>query len=70
MLTPAADERCARLCDLLGMYTTAPTAWSASLVRPILAPGTESVSVMVRVDYNTLEGIVNDHFVVTASISR
>ena len=52
------------------MYTTAPVIWSASLVRPVLAPAGESVSVMVRVDYNTLEGIVNDYFVVTASRSR
>ena len=52
------------------MYTTTPTAWSASLVRPIIAPAHEAVSVMVRVDYNTLDGILNDYFVVTASISR
>jgi hypothetical protein len=52
------------------MYITTPTAWSASLVRPIIAPAAESVTVMVRVDYNTFEGIINDYFFVTASASR
>jgi hypothetical protein len=52
------------------MYTTAPAIWSASLVPPVHGPAAQAMSVMVRVVYNTLEGIVNDYFVVTASLSR
>jgi hypothetical protein len=64
MFTPAAGA------NLLRMYTTAPAIWSASLVPPVHAHAAQPVSVMVRVVYNTLEGIVNDYFVVTASLSR
>ena len=50
------------------MHTTPGTAWSAKLLLPpMTAPSSTPVSVMVRVVYNTLEGIVNDYFVVTAS---
>ncbi len=51
------------------MYTHYPAIWSAKLVPPSLSPSTESVSVIVRVVYNTLEGIVNDFFVVTTTVS-
>jgi len=50
------------------MHTTPATAWTAKLVMPQMAdPSSTPLSVMVRVVYNTLEGIVNDYFVVTAS---
>src|SRR5712691_10898016 len=51
------------------MYAQYPAIWSAKLVPPTLSPSTESVSVIVRVVYNTLEGIVNDFFVVTTTVS-
>jgi hypothetical protein len=51
------------------MYFHYPAIWSASLVRPLRAPGAESVSVVVRVIYNTLDGIVNDSFVVTTTVA-
>jgi hypothetical protein len=51
------------------MYFHYPAIWSASLVRPLRAPGAESVSVVVRVVYNTLDGIVNDSFVVTTTVA-
>jgi len=50
------------------MLSHTPAIWSARLVTPpIMAPGTTPVNVIVRVVYNTLDGIVNDYFVVTAS---
>src|SRR5690242_21725191 len=68
--TRAADGEDAWLCDLLGMYITYPAIWSARLVPPsINAQVVEPVNVMVRVVYNTLDGIVNDYFVITASVS-
>ena len=51
------------------MYAQYPAIWSAKLVPPSLSPSTESVSVIVRVVYNTLEGIINDFFVVTTTVS-
>jgi hypothetical protein len=52
------------------MYITYPAIWSARLVPPsINAQVVEPVNVMVRVVYNTLDGIVNDYFVITASVS-
>jgi hypothetical protein len=52
------------------MYMNYPAIWSASLVPPTLnAPSVTPVNVMVRVVYNTLEGIVNDYFVITASVA-
>jgi hypothetical protein len=52
------------------MYTTYPAIWSARLVPPSLnAPSAAPVNVLVRVVYNTLDGIVNDYFVITASVS-
>jgi hypothetical protein len=52
------------------MHTTPATAWTAKLILPpMTAPSSTPLSVMVRVVYNTLEGIVNDYFVVTASVA-
>ena len=39
------------------------------ILPPMTAPSSTPLSVMVRVVYNTLEGIVNDYFVVTASVA-
>ena len=67
--TPTADGERALLCDLLVMNTY-PAIWSARLVPPsINALTVTPVNVMVRVVYNTLDGIVNDYFVITASVS-
>jgi hypothetical protein len=43
--------------------------WSAKLIQPqtqVVSP-IEPVNVVVRIVFNTLDGIVNDYFVVTAS---
>jgi hypothetical protein len=65
-----ADERADVLCDLLAMYTNYPAIWSARLVPPaVQAPSHAPINVMVRIVYNTLDGIVNDYFVVTASVA-
>ena len=49
-----------------------PAIWSAKL---IAVPHTqvaaiEPVNVVMRVVYNTLDGIVNDYFVITASVAN
>jgi len=46
--------------------------WSAKLVNPRVqgAESVQPVNVMVRVVYNTLDGIVNDYFVITASLAH
>ena len=47
-----------------------PAIWSAKLVQPRMqVAAAQPVNVMVRVVYNTLEGIVNDYFVITASVA-
>jgi hypothetical protein len=51
------------------MYSGFPAIWSARLVQPQIVQAIEPVNVMVRVVYNTLDGIVNDYFVVTASVA-
>ena len=55
------------------MYSGYPALWSAKLVAlsQLQATAVEPVNVMMRVVYNTLDGIVNDYFVITAStVSR
>jgi hypothetical protein len=54
------------------MYSGYPALWSAKLVAlPQMQAAVEPVNVMMRVIYNTLDGIVNDYFVITAStVSR
>ena len=65
-----ADGEPTAPCDLSRMYMTYPAIWSARLVPPsINATAIAPVNVMVRVVYNTLDGIVNDYFVITASVS-
>ena len=46
-----------------------PAIWMAGLVTPRmeLMQAVQPVNVIVRVVYNTLDGIVNDYFVITAS---
>jgi hypothetical protein len=48
-----------------------PAMWSAKLVSltQMQVAAIEPVNVMVRVVYNTLDGIVNDYFVITASVA-
>jgi hypothetical protein len=51
------------------MLSHYPAIWSAKLVAlPMQAMAVAPVNVMVRVVYNTLDGIVNDYFVITASV--
>jgi hypothetical protein len=51
------------------MYSGYPAIWSAKLVAlpQMQVAAVEPVNVMMRVIYNTLDGIVNDYFVITAS---
>lgn len=53
------------------MYNGYAAIWSAKLVQPRMqsAVAVQPVNVMVRVVYNTLDGIVNDYFVITASVA-
>jgi hypothetical protein len=55
--------------NLSRMYSGYPAVWSAKLVQPQVVLAIEPVNVMVRVVYNTLDGIVNDYFVITASVA-
>jgi hypothetical protein len=49
-----------------------PAVWSAKLVSLPQMQGAvvEPVNVVMRVVYNTLDGIVNDYFVITASVAK
>jgi len=46
--------------------------WSAKLISltQLQVAAIEPVNVMVRVVYNTLDGIINDYFVITASVAK
>ncbi|HKC89730.1 MAG TPA: hypothetical protein VKE23_00205 [Candidatus Limnocylindria bacterium] len=46
--------------------------WSAKLVSltQMQVPAVEPVNIVMRVVYNTLDGIVNDYFVITASVAK
>ena len=46
--------------------------WSAKLISvpQMQVTAIEPVNVMMRVVYNTLDGIINDYFVITASIAK
>jgi hypothetical protein len=48
-----------------------PAIWTARLVSltQMQVAAVEPVNVMVRVVYNTLDGIMNDYFVITASVA-
>jgi hypothetical protein len=46
--------------------------WSAKLISlpQVHVAAVEPVNVVMRVVYNTLDGIVNDYFVITASVAN
>ncbi len=49
-----------------------PSIWSAKLlaVPQMQVTAIEPVNVMMRVIYNTLDGIINDYFVITVSVAK
>jgi hypothetical protein len=54
------------------MYSGYPAIWTArlgSLTQVQAAAAVQPVNVMMRIIYNTLDGIVNDYFVITASVA-
>ena len=53
----------------VAMYSGYPAMWSAKLLKPELQAmsAIEPVNVVVRIVFNTLDGILNDYFVITAS---
>jgi hypothetical protein len=53
------------------MYSGYAAIWSAKLVSlpPTQVTVVPPVNVMLRLVYNTLDGIVNDYFVITASVA-
>jgi len=69
IITLAADVARISRCDCLAMYSGYPAIWSAKLLHPQMQAITaiEPVNVVVRIVFNTLDGIVNDYFVITAS---
>ena len=69
IITPAADVARISRCDLVHMYSGYPAIWSAKLLHPQMqaVSAIEPVNVVVRIVFNTLDGIVNDYFVITAS---
>jgi hypothetical protein len=50
-----------------GMFIPSPIVWTARVIAPGAQP--EDVNILIRVTYNTLEGICTDRFVLTASAS-
>jgi hypothetical protein len=49
-----------------------PAIWSAKLITltQLQVAAIEPVNVVMRVVYNTLDGIVNDYFVITATVAH
>jgi hypothetical protein len=49
-----------------------PAIWSAKLIElpQMQVAAIEPVNVMMRVIYNTLDGIINDYFVITVSVAK
>jgi len=49
-----------------------PAVWSAKLIAVphMQVAAIEPVNVVMRVVYNTLDGIINDYFVITASVAK
>ena len=49
-----------------------PAIWMAKLLSlpQVQVTAVEPVNVVVRVVYNTLDGIINDYFVITASVAK
>ena len=46
--------------------------WSAKLISlpQMQVTAIEPVNIVMRVVYNTLDGIINDYFVITASVAK
>jgi hypothetical protein len=66
-----ATER--RGANVLAMNNNGyPAVWSAKLVSlsQLQPVAIEPVNVVMRVVYNTLDGIINDYFVITASVAK
>jgi hypothetical protein len=62
-----------RACERTAMnYQGYAAVWSAKLISlpQVQTAAIEPVNVVMRVVYNTLDGIVNDYFVVTASVAK
>ena len=60
-------------CELTPMnYQGHAAIWSAKLISlpQMQVAAVEPVNVVMRVVYNTLDGIVNDYFVITASVAK
>jgi hypothetical protein len=73
VVTPATDVALVLPCDLMAMNNNGyPAIWSAKLVTltQMQVAAIEPVNVLMRVVYNTLDGIVNDYFVITASVAK
>ena len=53
-------------------YQGHAAVWSAKLVSlPLVQPtAVEPVNIVMRIVYNTLDGIINDYFVITASVAK
>ena len=71
-LTLWADVGQAPPCELTSMNNGYPAVWSAKLITltQMQVAAIEPVNVVMRVVYNTLDGIVNDYFVITASVAK
>jgi hypothetical protein len=65
--------RRSRRANLTAMnYQGHAAIWSAKLISlpQVQVTAIEPVNVVMRVVYNTLDGIVNDYFVITASVAK
>ena len=53
-------------------YQGYAAVWSAKLISlpQMQTAAIEPVNIVMRVVYNTLDGIVNDYFVITASVAK
>jgi hypothetical protein len=71
-LTLWADAGRAPACELTSMNNGYPAVWSANLVTltQMQVAAIEPVNVVMRVVYNTLDGIVNVYFVITACVAK
>ncbi len=72
-LTPAVDVAASRPCERTAMNNHGyPAIWSAKLIAvpQMQVAAIEPVNVMMRVIYNTLDGIINDYFVITVSVAK
>src|SRR5438105_3931118 len=71
--TPGTDGEGALPCELIAMNNIGYAAvWSAKLISvpQMQVAAIEPVNIVMRVVYNTLDGIINDYFVITASVAK